>query len=180
MNTGQNTITISVSTTCLPVVTQAVNQTQMYEPLNLVTSSHVLLFSIQVNALSNVMRLLLQSHQHIAGLVVKACRSRQMIFCQLFYMSVLKVALESPLRCTLKNLSTCMSTKSVSFQVKKQVCGFFSCTVMWSQWNLNNPLNCSVNPSAPTSLECKKASRFDSTTVNFSRKMTSLGALTAF
>lgn len=52
------------------------------EPFDLVTSSHVFLFSIQMDALSNVMRLLLQSHQHIAGFIVKACRLRQMSFSQ--------------------------------------------------------------------------------------------------
>lgn len=56
---------------------------------NLVTSSHVLLFSIQVNPLSDVMGLLLQSHQHIAGLIVKSCRTRQPSSSEPFHRSVL-------------------------------------------------------------------------------------------
>lgn len=49
----------------------------MHEATNLVTSSNVLFFSVQMNTLSNVGGLLLQSHQYIAGLIVEAWRTRQ-------------------------------------------------------------------------------------------------------
>lgn len=51
---------------------------------NLITGSHVLLFSIQVNALSDVRGLLLQSHQDVAGLVVKTCRTSKHTCSQVF------------------------------------------------------------------------------------------------
>lgn len=41
-------------------------------PTDLVAGSHVFLFSIQVDALSDVRGLLLQGHQHITGLVIKS------------------------------------------------------------------------------------------------------------
>ena len=48
----------------------------MHEAADLVTSSDVLFFPIQVNALSDVGGLLLQCHQHVAGLKVKTCGTR--------------------------------------------------------------------------------------------------------
>lgn len=77
-------------------------------PSNLVTGSHVLFLSIQVNTLCNVRGLLLQSHQHIAGLIVKACRTRQPGLSKLFHMSILTMALEPP--------------SNMYFHLKTQIC----------------------------------------------------------
>lgn len=57
-----------------PAVDQT--QTETWEPSDLVAGSHVFFLSIQVNTLSNVRGLLLQSHQYIAGLIVEACRTK--------------------------------------------------------------------------------------------------------
>lgn len=40
---------------------------------DLVTCSNVLLIAVDMNALSDVRRLLLQGHKHITGLIVEAC-----------------------------------------------------------------------------------------------------------
>lgn len=42
-----------------------------YSVTDLVSCANVLLVAVQVNSLGNVRRLLLQSHQHIAGLIIE-------------------------------------------------------------------------------------------------------------
>lgn len=68
--------------------------TQRQEPSNLVSSSHILLFAVQVNTLSDVRGLLLQSHQDIAGLIVKACWTG-IVKPQCYFLYLLKQTLTS-------------------------------------------------------------------------------------
>lgn len=44
---------------------------------NLIASPDVFFFTVEMNTLSDVWRLLLQSHQHIAGLMIKTCKNKK-------------------------------------------------------------------------------------------------------
>lgn len=80
---------------------------KMYESADLITGSDILLFAIQVNALGNVRGLLLQSHQHIASLVIKAYKSPKISLSKMFQLIIRqnKVVLGQILRQL--NLSLC-------------------------------------------------------------------------
>lgn len=62
---------------------------KMYESADLITGSDILLFAIQVNALGNVRGLLLQSHQHIASLVIKAYKSPKISLSKMFQLIII-------------------------------------------------------------------------------------------
>lgn len=62
---------------------------KMYESADLITGSDILLFAIQMNALGNVRGLLLQSHQHIASLVIKAYKSPKISLSKMFQLIII-------------------------------------------------------------------------------------------
>lgn len=67
----------------------------MYESSDLIASANIFLFAIQMNTLGDIGGLLLQSHQHIAGLIVKACKTPELGLSEMLH-HINKVVIRAP------------------------------------------------------------------------------------